>query len=195
MKAGNNQIGDFSSQSLLEPDNYTINGQLVGGTGTDTAPNDQLSWETSTSTNFGIDLGFLDNKILLSAEYYDTNTEDLLLEVPVPQQTGFSESLQNIGELKNTGFELELKGRGLRVGNLELGFNANLATNENEVLALGEGQDQIIDNDNGVDFLTAKGGSIAQLYAYDLIGVFKTQEELDAANNDGITPFARNTGG
>ena len=55
----------------------------------------------------------------------------MLLNVPVPQQSGFTESLQNIGELENKGFELELNGRGFRLGELEIGFNATYATNEN----------------------------------------------------------------
>ena len=189
-QSGNNQIGDFSSQSLLTTDNYTINGQLLGGTATETAPNDRLTWETNTSINYGIDLGFFDNQILLTAEYYNSITSDLLLQVPVPQQTGFSSSLQNIGELENYGFELEVNGRGFNFGAVDIGFNANIATNNNKVLALGRGQDQIIASANGVNFLTKIGEPIAQLYAYDIVGVFKSQEELDFANNEGVKPLA-----
>ncbi|MEM6844059.1 MAG: TonB-dependent receptor [Bacteroidota bacterium] len=188
-QSGNNQIGDFSSQSLVRASNYTIDGQLVGGSATSTAPNANLSWETNISTNYGIDLGFFSNQILVTAEYYQSTTEDLLLNVPVPQQTGFSQSLQNVGKLENRGLELEVRGRGFQVGELEIGFNANLATNQNEVLALGEGQNQIIDNANGVDFLTRVGEPIAQFYAYDIIGVFKSEEELNAANDSGVKPL------
>lgn len=185
-QTGNNQIGDFGSIALVEPENYVIDGQLTSGSYTRTSPNPDLSWETNTALNLGIDLGFLDNKLLLTAEYYNSKTTDLLLDVPVPQQSGFSESLQNIGELENRGFELEVSGSNFEVGDLSFGFNANITTNENEVLALGEGQNQIIANNGGMDFLTKVGGSIAEFYAYDIVGVFRSQAELDAAT---VTPL------
>lgn len=185
-QTGNNQIGNFASIALIDQDNYLDNGSLVAGAYTRTSPNADLSWETNTSTNFGVDLGFLDNKILLTAEYYTSNTTDLLLEVPVPQQSGFSNSLQNIGELDNSGFELELSGNGFQIGELTLGFNANLFTNRNEVVALGSGQTQILTSNGGMGFLTKVGESVSQFYAYDIIGVYRSQSELD---NETITPL------
>ncbi len=186
-QTGNNQIGDFASIALVTPDNYTTDGQLISGVYTSTSPNPDLSWETNTALNLGVDLGFLDNRLLVTAEYYNSKTKDLLLEVPVPQQSGFSESLQNIGELENKGFELEIKGTNFQLGDVNLGFNANITTNQNEVLALGTGQDQIIASNGGMNFLTKVGGSIAEFYTYDIIGVYRTQAEIDA---DPVTPFS-----
>lgn len=186
-QTGNNQIGDFGAIALIEPDNYVIDGQVVAGSFTETSPNPDLSWETNSALNLGLDLGFLDNKLLFTAEYYNSKTTDLLLDVPVPQQSGFTESLQNIGELENKGFEFEIRGNNFELGELVIGFNANITTNQNEVLALGEGQKQIIANNGGMDFLTKVGGSIAEFYAYDIQGVFRTQGELDAAT---VTPLA-----
>ncbi len=186
-QTGNNQIRDFASIALVEPDNYVIDGQLVPGSFTETSPNPDLSWETNTALNLGVDLGFLDNKLLLTAEYYNSKTTDLLLDVPVPQQSGFTESLQNIGELENRGFELEIRGANFRIGEVGIGFNANLTTNENEVLSLPNDQGQIIESNGGMNFLTREGGSIAEFYTYDIIGVYRTQEQLDAET---ITPLA-----
>lgn len=186
-QTGNNQIGDFGAIALIGPDNYTIDGQIVSGSYTNTSPNPDLSWETNTSLNLGIDLGFFENKVLFTAEYYNSKTTDLLLDVPVPQQSGFSQSLQNIGELENKGFELEVKGNNFEFGDLRLGFNANITTNQNEILALGDGQEQIIANNGGMDFLTKVGGSVSQFYAYDILGVFRTQAEIDGAT---ILPLA-----
>ncbi len=186
-QTGNNQIGDFASIALVEPENYVIDGQLQSGSYTRTSPNPDLSWETNTALNLGVDLGFLKNKLLLTAEYYKSTTTDLLLEVPVPQQSGFSESLQNIGELENKGFELEIKGNNFQLGDFTLGFNANITTNENEVLALGEGQEQIIATNGGMNFLTKVGGSIAEFYTYDIIGVYRDQQQIDSET---VTPLA-----
>lgn len=184
-QTGNNQIGDFASIALVSNDNYIDNGTLTPGVYTSTSPNADLSWETNTALNVGLDLGFLDNKLLLTAEYYTSNTTDLLLNVPVPQQSGFSESLQNIGELKNTGLEFELKGRDFRLGEVSFGFSANMTTNNNEMMALGAGQEQIISS-NGVSFITKIGEPIAQFYNYQIIGVYRSQAEVD---NDPVTPL------
>ncbi|MEL6142111.1 MAG: SusC/RagA family TonB-linked outer membrane protein, partial [Bacteroidota bacterium] len=185
-QTGNNQIGDFASIALVDQDNYVNDGTLEAGSFTRTSPNADLSWETNTALNFGLDLGLIENKLFLTAEYYTSNTTDLLLNVPVPQQSGFSESLQNIGELENQGLELELRGTGFKLGDVGLGFNANFTTNDNEIIALGAGQTQIIANNGGMGFLTRVGGSLAQFYAYDIIGVYRSQEELE---NETITPL------
>ncbi|MEP5339029.1 MAG: TonB-dependent receptor [Algibacter sp.] len=187
-ETGNNQIGDFGSVSLIEPDNYVLNGSLTSGVNTSTSPNPDLSWETNTAKNFGLDLGFMNNQLFLTAEYYISNTTDLLLDVPVPEQSGFSESLQNIGEIENKGFELELKGRNFSIGDdLKIGFNANISHTNNEVLALGNGQDQIIFGATGSDFITKVGESVAEFYNVNVIGVYRTQAEIDS---DPITPLA-----
>ena len=185
-QTGNNQIGNYGSIPGIGNDNYVIDGGLEAGAFISSSPNPDLSWETNSATNIGLDLGFLEDRILLTTEYYISTTEDILLDVPVPQQSGFSESLQNIGELENTGFELEVLGRGFNIGDLMIGFNANLTITDNEVKALGPDQDQIIANNGGMGFLTEIGSPIAQFYAYDIIGVYRNQADLD---NDPITPL------
>ena len=185
-QTGNNQIGDFASIALINQDNYVVDGSLQAGSFTSTSPNADLSWETNTALNFGVDVGFFYNKLLLTAEYYTSNTTDLLLNVPVPQQSGFSQSLQNIGELDNNGFELELRGNGLKIGQVAVGFNANFSTTQNEVVALGTGQTQIISSNGGMGFLTEIGAPIAQFYAYDILDVYRNQAQLD---EDPITPL------
>ena len=185
-QTGNNQIGDFASIALINQDNYVDDDNLIAGSYTRTAPNADLSWEMNKAANFGVDLGFWNNKLFLTAEYYTSTTTDLLLNVPVPQQSGFSESLQNIGALGNKGFEFEIRGNYFKLGKLDLGFNANITTNKNEVLALGSGQTQIIQNNGGIDFLTKIGGSVAQFFVYDIVGVYRSQSELE---NDPIIPL------
>lgn len=185
-QTGNNQIPNYGSIALTDVDNYVLDGGLTSGVYTSTSPNSDLSWETNSALNIGVDLGFLKDKLLLTTEYYISNTADLLLDVPVPQQSGFSESLRNIGELKNTGFELELKGRGFNFGEMEFGFNTNFSTNSNEVVSLGASQDQIIFG-SGVDFITKIGHPISQFYNYDVVGVYKSQSEIDS---DPVTPLS-----
>lgn len=205
-KAGNNQIGNYSSFALANPLNYVSGATLLPGFAAVNPTNSTLSWETKTSYNFGFDLGFL--KVLnLSANYYSMVTSDLLLQVPVPAQSGYDSALQNVGRASNKGFELELSGSNIKLGPLSWNFGANIATNKNNVLELGPGQNQIVTGSNSA-FRTKVGGPIAELYGYNVTGVYKNQGQIDSSphitgtllgdyivqdvNNDGkITPDDR----
>lgn len=185
-KTGNNQIGNYSSYALVTNVNdYTkynydyLNGSTVApGYITSTSSNPNLGWEIANAQNIGLDLGFLKNRLNLSLAYYKTNTKGLLLKVPVPAQSGYSEALANVGEMENKGFEAQLSGNNFMIGKVAIGFNANATRNSNKVLALGPGQNKIA---TGVDqnFVTKVGGSIAEIYAYTVDGVYKTQAEID----------------
>lgn len=176
-QSGNNQIGSYSSKALVNSSNYVYGNALGAGFAATTTPNPNLSWETKTSSNFGIDLG-LWNHFNITADYYNSITKDLLLNVPVPDASGFSASIQNIGKVKNSGFEVELSGTEIALGPVKWSFSGNLATNRNVVQALAPGQKQIITGAES-NFRTRVGGPVAELYGYKVTGVYKTQAEID----------------
>jgi TonB-dependent starch-binding outer membrane protein SusC len=180
-KSGNNQIGSYGSLALISggngANNYLFGSSLAPGFSASSVPNPNLTWETKTSYNLGLDLQFL-NKIDLSAEYYDATTTDLLLNVPIPQQSGFSSSLQNIGKMKNSGFELSLSGNNIKLGKIDWSFNGNISFNKNQVLALAPGQTQIVSGLQS-NIITKVGEPVAVFYGYQVTGVFKTQEQLN----------------
>lgn len=178
-QTGNNQIGTYGSKALVTDSNYVFNGGIAPGYITTSAPNPNLGWEVASSLNVGLDLGFLDNRLNVNMAYYKTNTKDLLLDVPVPQQTGYDNVLANIGEMENQGWEFQVFGDGFTLGELGLGFNANFTSYENKVLALGPGQDRIATGRDQL-FVTQIGHPIAEIYGYRVDGVFRTQEEIDA---------------
>ena len=60
-------------------------------------PNPNLKWETSKQTDIGIDLGFFNNKLMLTADYYIKKSSDFLLEIQMPAQTGFTKATRNVG--------------------------------------------------------------------------------------------------
>jgi len=205
-KAGNNQIGNYSSFALTNPLNYVNGSTLLPGFAAVNPSNSSLSWETKTSYNLGLDLSMF-RKLSVSANYYSMTTSDLLLQVPVPAQSGYTTALQNIGRASNKGFELEFSGSNIKLGAVAWNFGANLATNKNKVLQLGPGQNQIVTGTNSA-FRTKVGGPIAELYGYNVTGVYKSQAEIDNSthitgtlpgdyivqdvNNDGkITPDDR----
>lgn len=177
-QAGNNQIGSYSSKSQVISSNYVFGNTAAAGFGASSIGNPNLSWETKTSVNFGINLEFI-QKFTLAADYYNSDTKDLLLNVPVPEQSGYSASVQNIGKVRNKGIEIELSGNDINLGPVKLAFGGNIATNKNEVLALAPGQKQILTGTES-NFLTRVGGPIAELYGYNVIGIFKTQEQINS---------------
>lgn len=176
-KAGNNQIGSYGSLALVNSDNYIYGGSLAPGYAASTAPNANLGWESKQAFNIGFDLVSFKH-LSLSANYYNTTTSDLLLNVPVPEQSGYSSSLQNLGKVRNTGLEFEFSGNDIHLGKIRWSFNANVTSNKNTVLALAPGQNQIITGSNSA-FLTKVGGPIAEMYGYDVTGIYKTQQEID----------------
>lgn len=183
---GNFNIPFYGGTSLLSEANYPLDGQVTTGLAPITAPNDELSWETTATIDFGIDLTLFDNKLTLTADYYKSKTTDLLLNVTVPSTTGFTNSLQNIGELENQGFELSL-GTSQRFGQFTWDGNVNFSINKNEVLSLAPGQDQFLANAglNDPAFIVKVGESIGSFYGYRISGIFESQEQFDSTPNLG----------
>jgi TonB-linked SusC/RagA family outer membrane protein len=176
---GNNQIPNFGSLSLMEKENYVFGGILVPGYRSSTATSFNLSWEKSKSANFGIDFSLFNKYLSVSADYYILNRNGLLLDVPVPQQSGYSTLLQNIGKIRNSGLEIQLSLKPLHIGNhFEYSGNFSFSTNKNKVLALANGQEQIVAGANNFA-VTKVGGSIAEMYGYHILGIYKTQEQID----------------
>ncbi|QDO93782.1 TonB-dependent receptor [Formosa sediminum] len=97
-----------------------------------------LSWETSKAVDFGVDLGFFNNRFTTTIAYYNRRTEDMLLEVDLPFTSGFEEQTANVGEMENKGFEFEFNAEILRSENVFISIGGNLATNENKVVKMYE---------------------------------------------------------
>ena len=173
-ETGNNQIGDFASKSLLTSANYVVDGELVSGLAPGSLPNDQLSWETTTMLNLGVDVELFDRRLAMTLDYYDAETNDLLLQVPVPASSGYTSSLTNIGKVSNNGLEFLIRGN-LNLGPVVWEPSFNIATNRNEVLELGPDQEQII---SGGVFVTRVGEPIASHFGYNVVGVFQSEEQL-----------------
>lgn len=180
-KSGNNQIGNYGSRALVRANTSPNSGYVFGnipaiGFSAATTPNPNLSWETKVAYNIGLDL-MLGRKLNFTAEYYNTDTKDLLLDVPVPFQSGFGISLQNIGSMRNNGFELSLSANKINIGEVQWDPNLNFSYNKNKVLSLAPGQTQIIAGSNS-NIITKVGRPVAEIYGYQVTGVFKTEEQL-----------------
>jgi len=142
-KSGNYNIGDYSSIPVLAVYNYTFNSALATGQAPSASTNPDITWEESKTFDTGFDIAFLKNRITGSFDMYSKLNYNLLLNVPIPETTGFATSLSNVGKVRNRGWEVELSSRNL-VNKFQWTTNFNLSHNANKVLALGSGQTQIL---------------------------------------------------
>ncbi|HZI21930.1 MAG TPA: TonB-dependent receptor [Gemmatimonadales bacterium] len=135
-RTGNQDIGNYNALALLGSTVNTFGGERAVGFAPSTLANPNLKWETTDGLDLGIDATLLGSRLAVVADYYYKKTHDLLYYVPVPQSSGFSTSLQNVGSVQNRGFELSLTTDNLQ-GALGWQTTLNLALNRNKVLNLG----------------------------------------------------------
>ncbi|HSC39378.1 MAG TPA: SusC/RagA family TonB-linked outer membrane protein, partial [Chitinophagaceae bacterium] len=143
---GNNNLpNDYASIATIGSYGYVLG--TAAATAIGQAPNvlanPNLKWEKSRTYDFGFDFGFLQNRITGSFDYYNKLNTDLLLNLQIPEVTGFQFFLTNIGSVRNIGQELELTSRNI-VGKFQWTTSINVTHNTNKIVALGPGQNQII---------------------------------------------------
>ena len=181
-QTGNFQIPNYGSIGLLGFTDYVLGGnQLATGLAPSTPSNPDLSWEKTTMIDIGIDFGLFNDAVYLELDYYNADTEDLLLNVPVPMSSGFTTELRNIGEVNNQGFEASVTVQN-RTGDFEWSITGNFATNQNEVISLADNVPQILagGGTGSAQWITTPGEPIGSYYNPVYDGVFMSQEEVDA---------------
>jgi TonB-dependent starch-binding outer membrane protein SusC len=137
---GNQAIEPYQTLARFSPVFTVIGGQTVNAVRPTTVANNDLTWETTTQLNIGTDIGLFNDRISLTAEYYRSVTSDLLFNVQLPQYSGYTSQLKNIGELENKGVELTLSSRNID-RELKWNMDLNFSANRNKVLSLPEGND------------------------------------------------------
>ena len=138
-EVGNAAIGNFAALGLFGATSYN---QRPGLQPTQPA-NQDLSWETTVQTDISVQFGLLDDKITGELTFYNKDTEDLLFGEPIPASSGFTSLTKNIGAVKNSGIEFLLNTVNVSNDDFSWTSSLNLATNENEVVTLPNGEDAI----------------------------------------------------
>jgi len=161
--------------SLSANGRYPFGGIIQSGYYIPTQPNPDLIWETVQQTNFGLDAGFFQNKLTVSADYFIKNTTDMILTIEIPQSTGPTAGPTNAGALTNKGIELGVNYQG-DAGDFRYGFGLNFTRVRNKVTDL---QDIPL---SGEYNRTQEGMPVAQFWGYRMEGIFRSQEEINAAN-------------
>lgn len=174
-----NNVGNYDYfQKYNLGANYTFNDEAVKGILESKPANLGLGWETVTLTDFGIDVDLFNSSLSLVADYYIKNTSDILLGYNVPIETGITSApSQNIGKVKNTGFEMALTYRG-NISDFKYSVTGNISTNKNKVVDLGNSNDIISNGGDKIRYILREGEAIGSFYGYKTDGLY-TQEEID----------------
>ncbi|RKD17988.1 SusC/RagA family protein [Pelobium manganitolerans] len=134
-------------------------------------PNPKLGWEYSKTTNLGVDFSLFNNRLSGTAEYYVTNTKDILLAVGLPETSGVASITQNVGETQNKGVEISLNGTILdNPDGLTWQAGVNFYTNKNKLVALASGQ---LRDEGNAWFV---GHNINAIYDYEKIGLWQQND-------------------
>ena len=137
--SGNFDIANYASRGLYEYASY--NGESAARQ--IQIANTDIAWEKSLSQTYGFDFAILNHKVRGTFNYYTRTTSDLLMEVPISKTAGFDDLTQNMGELKNSGIELNIDGTLYKANDFEVILGASISHNKNEVLSLFNGEDII----------------------------------------------------
>ncbi len=177
--AGNNRIDNYLSLSKIG------SVWIPYGTGTQSGfvskqlHNPNLKWETNITTNIGIDMGFLEQRLQLTVDLYNIETKDLLLNANVPLISGYEATMINAGKTSNRGIEISITSHNIRTRDFTWSTDLNLSHNRNKVKALYmadymeivSGWSQTSEF-NKSDYMIRVGEPLGQMYGYVLEGIY-----------------------
>ncbi|TXF90251.1 TonB-dependent receptor [Neolewinella aurantiaca] len=185
---GNERIGNYDARLLYSP-GFIYNG--VNGVAPTQLSNPALGWESTKQVNYGVDLEFFNGRAAATIDVYRKTTDDLLYNVPLPEESGFGGVIQNIGSIENSGVELTLSGTPINTGKFKWFTSFNIATNDNKVLDLADD-----DGFESGNFIIKEGEPLGNMFGYVYNGVF-AYDESNAFTNEGVqlTPNFDDAGG
>lgn len=168
---GNDAIGNYDSYMIYSPGNYY---EGVSGVAPSRLGNPDLSWEKTAQTNIGLDLAFFNNRLSLTADFYNKNTTDLLYQSQLPKETGYSTITRNVGAMNNRGYEVSLDANIIKKRDFKWDLSFNIAHNDAVIKTLAD----------HVPFYTGSGSAIyvqenariGEFYGYRHDGIFQYDE-------------------
>ena len=169
---GNNNIAAYRAYGIYSTMTY---GSYIGMVPS-RPENPNLSWEKNRTVNVGLDLGFFDDRLTASVDWYNRNTEDMLLSKRVPYTTGFGSNFMNIGAIRNRGVEVQLEGILINTRDLQWTAGVNVAFNRSKVLDLADSEylsveDNRASSNTGTPVRIVKDKGLYTFYLRDWYGV------------------------
>ena len=189
-ETGQQDVGDYFPYLPIYTDSYQLGFQYLNpnGNGTWINPlypnsyNADLKWETTTTWNVGIDMGFMNNRITLAADWYLRKTRDLLSSVPTAATNTSNYQLRNIGNMENVGVEVTVGAKPVITDNFTWNTSVNVSWNKNKITKLqGEGIDSAI---SAIGLPSGTGGNLAWHIVGQPAFTFMVYEQVYDANGD-----------
>ena len=196
---------DFYSQITVNPGSgnsldYVFGGERVPGYYVSNMANERLKWETTEQWNAGLDLGFFEDRIKVTADWYDKVTRDLLLYALLPASSGFEQGMLNIGKIRNRGFELTLETVNVKTRQFQWSTSFNIAFNRNRILGLVDGQNTLQSSvswetrfNSQFPYISQVGKPTGMMYGFIYDGTYKAEDFDDKGNLvSGVPSFKGN---
>lgn len=177
--AGNNRVAGYKSLDLLTSAGYPSNDGITPGYAPAGIPSEGLKWESNKTLNVGVDMGFLEQRITISPEFYLNKSSNLLLNSRVPGSSGYTNVMRNIGKTRNTGFDLAVTSINVRKKDFSWTTNFNISHNRNKIEALSGEQFFLEEAAFGYTQKTHKvevGKPIGQFYGYKTVGLYGVED-------------------
>jgi len=200
-QTGNQDIGEYNVHKTYGIDvsfgSYDIQGQqytVHKGFDAKTFGNPEAKWETTTTSNIGLNLALFNSSFIIDFDMYRRITSDMLMIKRQPSTRGIAEyPWVNIGEIKNEGFDLGIYYRSPNYGKFNWSIGANISHYRNEVVKLNYPDEIIINTVRGQDIyattVTQEGYPMGSFYGYNILGIFQNEQDVeDHASQDGAAP-------
>ena len=181
-RSGNFNIANYASVSNIGTANYVFGGGLAPGRTMNSLGNSFLGWERMKELNIGLDFSTWNNRLTFSANFYQRNTLDLLLNTPIPQSSGFATVTENRGDVENKGFEFSLSSANIVRDDFTWNTDFNISFNRNKVLSLGRSDDPIYSgqsSEQNFTNITRIGQPVGMIIGYVVDGIYQNEEDLE----------------
>lgn len=175
---GTQAVDDYQYMTTYDPyaNQYGFNDKTMTGTGY-TFGNNLLTWEKTATLDVGLDATLLNNQLTVSFDVFNKYTTDILIKPQTPATLGGAVSKDNIGEMRNRGWDMTINYR-LKRGNFSHSFTANIGDSFNKVVKYGKQQ---IDFSDEVQRIIREGVPLYSYYGYKTDGLFQNTEEIQSA--------------
>ncbi len=202
---GNNSIDSYSYSTTLKPSSYPMldNENHPVFLPEETLGNPKLRWETVITSNVGLELAMFNNRLNITAEWYNNQSNDLLLKCKIPDATGYKQQYRNVGKMRNRGWEVTLNTVNIQHKNFRWTSDLNLTFNRSKVISLNDDQTEMIfsqgSNRSGtVTYYATVGQRLGDMYGYKYDGIYTTDDFIELANGtlivrDGVVRPATGT--
>lgn len=179
---GNDRISNYLSLDLYTVSRYGVGQETKTTFDTKYIANHNLRWEGSQTTNIGLDLGFVDDRVKLTVDGFVKDTKDLLLAQSLAYVTGFSSQWQNVGKIRNSGVELTLNTVNVSRRQFSWTTDFNISFIKNKLMSLQDGTDYMLSRTNinsnwtSYDYIAMVGEALGNIYGYTFDGVYQMSD-------------------